>query len=275
MSTLEIRRARPGDAAAIAGVISAGFEPVLLDAMIYGCRGIAGYIEAALATPYVLADRRFTVASLDGLVVGCVELRRAGTSVVLNCIAVAPELRGRQVGAALLQRALVDGEHSHDALLLLDVFQHNSVAAGWYERLGFVDTGGSEWWETPLLPPSEPLQPVTIVLDLPQADASQSLFGFSQFRVMCGDTVLHVGRLGTTWFRVTDAAAADHGQLHAILGALEPTRRLLAVLPVGGLPESRQRGSRLVARTRRLACPIGVVGRKLADPTSFLVPATQ
>jgi amino-acid N-acetyltransferase len=77
------------------------------------------------------------VAETDGGVVGTVALERygegSGTIFLLRSAAVAPDRRGRGIGAALTAAALlrVDAEHAPVALL-------TETADGWFPRFGFV-----------------------------------------------------------------------------------------------------------------------------------------
>jgi amino-acid N-acetyltransferase len=83
-----------------------------------------------------LEDAALLVADEDGAVVGTVALERygdgRGTVYLLRSAAVAPEHRGRGIGAALTAAALerVDAERAPVALL-------TETADGWFPRFGF------------------------------------------------------------------------------------------------------------------------------------------
>jgi len=80
---------------------------------------------------------------------------------------VAPEARGRGVGAALVDAAVAWAREAGLRRLLLDVGEHNAAARRLYERRGFVATGAAG----ALPPPRAHLCELEMAVDLRDADA--------------------------------------------------------------------------------------------------------
>jgi acetyl esterase/lipase/GNAT superfamily N-acetyltransferase len=79
---------------------------------------------------------------------------------------VAPEARGRGIGAALVREVLAWARGRGLHRLLLDVGAHNVPARRLYERLGFVATGASG----ALPPPREHVREIEMAIELARAD---------------------------------------------------------------------------------------------------------
>ena len=101
-----IRPARPADAGALVALVRDSFAPDVRAAMIYGARGAGRWVRSHLALPAATAERTYTVATRDGAVVGAADLQRAGDTIFLSYIAVAPAARGSGLATRLLGAAL-------------------------------------------------------------------------------------------------------------------------------------------------------------------------
>ncbi|HLL82215.1 MAG TPA: GNAT family N-acetyltransferase [Longimicrobium sp.] len=250
-----VRPATAGDAEAMVAVIREGFAPELLDAMIYGCAGMGRFIRDELELPPELCDRGYTVAERDGRVLGCVELRRLPGTLVLNYIAVGAGLRSSGVARQLLLEAIVQAGGERYGSMVLDVFTSNDVARGWYLRLGFAAAERAGWWSVPM-PGVDAGDALAVVNGFPQAEASQLRFGFSQVDVTTPAGSYAVGRMGTKWFRLTQAAALRDAALLSTLRRLDPARGLLVMLPEGQLPDEAAAGAARLAASERMSVPI-------------------
>jgi len=82
------------------------------------------------------------VASLNGEPVGMASATSpVDDEVELISMWVAPEARGRAVGAALIEAIVVWALEQHVPRVTLDVRETNVSAINLYKRLGFVDVG--------------------------------------------------------------------------------------------------------------------------------------
>ena len=274
MSETLIGPAQPDHSAGIVAVIRSGFSPEILGATVYGCHGIARFIEAQIGLPRSAADTTWTVAAVPtgagrAKIIGCAEVRRSPHELLLNYISVLPAYRGAGLGRKMLLAAIAH-RHKDQRDMLLDVLTENEAANRWYERLGFQDQQLGEWWD---LGPCSSLDGTAgsrragYLSGYPQAAVAQREFGFSQFDVTTPAGRTTIGRLGETWFRVTRAGALEDPAVAAALEALDPRRHVLAILPAGTLPAPFRDRARLVAQTMRKVMPTEQLAGRLREPS--------
>jgi Acetyltransferases len=188
------------------------------------------------------SDTLHTVAhDMEGLA-GCVEIRRLPRELCLNYIAVAAAGRARGLGRALLLAALEAPECQGYERLILDVFEFNTVALNWYQRLGFAVRHQTDWY---VLPPLQTAGTSWHTLEgFPQAEAAHERFGFSQFRLVTHNGNYAVGRLGTAWFRLTQPGALADVDVLPALARVDAHRRVLFLTKQGedpGLPSDTEK----------------------------------
>jgi ribosomal protein S18 acetylase RimI-like enzyme len=228
MDGIQIRFAEPRDATHIADLFSSGFDPDVARLLIYGCKGVSEYIRMQLASGIPTTESAYFVAQASDSIIGAAELRRQSSRLHLNYIAVHPSHRGQRVGAILFSAAVgMSGVRSGQ--IGLDVLRDNVRALQWYSRLGFAAKRSVEFLE--LAPPSGADEEPVYVSGLPQADLCQERFGFSSFNLITRKGTFSVGRIGDTWFRLTDPAAVGNPTIFAALNFLDPERRIFAVVP--------------------------------------------
>lgn len=261
-AAISFREARAADTSPLLTVIRNSFDPALLDAMTYGCEGADQYVRQQLALPRELAERRYMLAEVDGQVGACLELRLLEDTLVLNYIAVAAEHRSRRIGRQLLRCGIEAAGGARCRTMVLDVFEQNSTAASWYERLGFVEAERAVWCDLPI---ADGEGTPGFVSDFPQAEVCQAAFGFSQFKVTTSAGTFVIGRIGDRYFRITHVDALADRSLGATLRELDDRRNVLAILPpdVAGTALSVT-GARLLNRTRRMRCEMPSLLRALA-----------
>lgn len=94
---------------------------------------------------------RVIVARLVRRAVGLVTIKPHGEVMQLTLLGVAPELRGRGIGLALVHAAVQASAAAGSARLELITQGHNLGAVRTYERAGFLMAAGSyyfhKWWE--------------------------------------------------------------------------------------------------------------------------------
>lgn len=83
----------------------------------------------------------FRVAELDGVVAGYLVAWFAADEGELANVAVAPGMRGRGVGAALVDELLADAARRRVEAVYLEVRESNQAARALYASRGFADVG--------------------------------------------------------------------------------------------------------------------------------------
>jgi ribosomal protein S18 acetylase RimI-like enzyme len=251
MHSVQTRLAEPKDAVQIADLFAGGFRPQVRQLLVYGCKGAAEYIRMQLSPGITAAASLYVVAQTRCGIAGAVELRRSANRLFLNYIAVTPSQRGQGVGAILFSAAVeMSGVLSGE--IVLDVLHNNVRALEWYGRLGFAARTSAEFLE--IAPPDGRDAEPAYVSGVPQADVCQERFGFSRFDLITCSGSFSVGRIGDAWFRLTQAAAISTPAVFAALQALDPARRVFAVLPAGSAPPAQ--AIRLLAKTHRMGAGI-------------------
>jgi ribosomal protein S18 acetylase RimI-like enzyme len=262
-TSVRIRPAVPDDAAGIVDAIRGGFAPRLLDLSVYGCSGIERYVREQIRAEAAACDTTFDVAVADERVVGTIEMRALLDQLFLNYVAVTPEARSGRLGSRLLRAAIDRTVRPAHRLMALDVDEDNALALRWYDGLGFVAASTTEGFVLSL--PAAARATPGGVTGAPQASVCHAAFGFSRLTVTTPNGSYDVGQLGTQWFRVTSRAALDDAELVAALRAVDPTRRVLALLPAGALAAGELGDAERVTATRRLTCEIDSLRNRLAE----------
>jgi ribosomal protein S18 acetylase RimI-like enzyme len=240
----------PADAAQIVRVMRLGYDPSWLEVMLYGCDGVEHYVESQIRLGQA-CTYRYKVHRQDGEVVGVAEFRCLEATLFLNNIVVLPAGQGGGVGRALLREMVEEARQQGRTTLALDVLDTNARAMSWYERIGLEATSERSYWHGPL-PGGAPSTSFTIP-DHPQAEVVHARFGFSEFSVDGGGRTVRVGRLGPRYFRLVGWSSASDRNLTAFLGALEPSRRLLAILDS---PPPEEPTWQRVAVAKRMSGPL-------------------
>jgi ribosomal protein S18 acetylase RimI-like enzyme len=227
MDAMQSHDAAPEDAGQIVHVMRQGYDPAWLDVMLYGCEGVEHHVEAQIRLGQA-SQYRYRVQRQAGEIVGVAEFRFLGKTLSLNNIVVLPAGQGAGVGRTLLREMVREAKQQGRTTLSLDVLETNVRAMDWYRRLGLETTSARSYWLGTL--PRAASSDSFVIPDLPQADAVHARFGFSEFSVEGQERTVRVGRLGMRYFRLLGRQTAGDRDLLAFLGALEPERKLLAIL---------------------------------------------
>lgn len=268
---IQVERALPSDARVIAELFASSFDANFLQLVPYGCFGAAEFIRMQMTVPDSVAESVYLVAREREVVIGAAELRRSSDGLFLNNIAVHQRHRGRGIGAALLAAGftLLDTKVGN---ISLDSLEGNDRVEHWYGRLGFVISGYTEIAEVcpPLQPPGRSLW----LSGFPQAELVQRQFGFSSFTILAPVSVgpIFVGRIGDSWFRLTNPEAVRDAAVFATLRALDANRRFLAVLPGAAMPAEQR--IRSLAGLHRMDAGIPQVLQTLAQPKARPEPVS-
>jgi hypothetical protein len=146
----------------------------------------------------------------------------------------------------------------------LDVSVDNAAALSWYESLGFTPGAQSTYWE---FGNDETLaSPAMEISDWPQAQACHAAFGFSDFHLATPAERVRVGRVGRLWFRVSTAEAVCAAAVRSALRAIDPGRRIYAILPNGPLPPWIEANGKPVRTVQHMRTPLPALCRRLQSP---------
>lgn len=260
-SLVEVVRAQSSDARAIADLFAGSIDPNFVKLVPFGCVGAAEFIRRELSVPNSLSGSLYLVARERKVVIGAAEMRRSPNSLFLNNIAVCAKYRGKGTGAALLTAGIAVSDQKSGSIGL-DSLEGNERVEEWYRQLGFVTQECTEFAE--VCPPDQEADHSVWLSGLPQADLTQRQFGFSSFTVHSASSgPVSVGRIGSSWFRLTDPQTIRDPAIFRALQAFDPNRRFLAVLPASSLPPEQR--LRVFATLRRMEAAIPQVLERLAE----------
>ncbi len=262
LGSYNIRPARVEDAPQIVDVVRSGIDPDLVEMTIYGCRGIGAYVVEQIQARPNGGDTLYTVACDGANVLGCVEMRLLPQGLFLNYISVLPEVRSMGLGPRLLSAAIEGSGRAGLQTISLDVFEHNTRAREWYERLGFELEDASEWWQ--IAPERSSAASGSLVVGWPQARVCWERFGFGQFRLVAENGGYDVGLLGDRWFRLTQPEALSDRSVLSALRAIDSSRGVLAIVSAGSVSAGLRKTWRQAAGSHRLHATITQVARSVA-----------
>lgn len=134
MENVVLRAMRPADAGAVLAVQVAAFA---FEARLYPGATLPPLLETPAELVADLARGLGYVAVLEGRVVGSVRVRLDGARLSIARLAVAPEVQGRGIGAALLALAEQAAPAAEAVLFTGDLSAGNLRL---YARAGYVET---------------------------------------------------------------------------------------------------------------------------------------
>jgi GNAT superfamily N-acetyltransferase len=136
-ASLELRRAQPADVAEIRAVAQAAYEP-------YVAR--IGRPPAPMTADYAAAVDRgeVWVAAADGAIAGLLVLVQFPDHVLLENVAVRPDVQGTGIGARLL--ALAEDQARHLGLSQIRLYTNVAMTENlaYYPRHGYIETHRAE-----------------------------------------------------------------------------------------------------------------------------------
>lgn len=267
--------ARTEHAAPIVSLFRAGFAPHVVELTIYGAARIERFVEEQIAIQDSGGETQYTVATTGKSVLGAVEMRRLGSGLFLNYIAVHPGQRGTGLANRLLRSAIDQTRPSHLTEMALDVLEGNDRALQWYRRLGFTAARSTHWWtmtHSALSSGQTSNKPLTIQ-GYAQAQACQQEFGFSRFSLITDLGAVEVGRLGNRWFRITDPRLLELPEFSETLRRIDADRALLVLAPPVFRPPTIH--ARCVTTTHRYTNPLAELRERLAHRGCRTAPASR
>src|SRR5688572_30456307 len=134
--SFEIRRAKPGDADAVAALFDAYRQFYRREPDLAGARAFIGERLERAESVIFLAEEASTALGFTQLYPSFTSAGMARTF-VLNDLFVAPQARGRGIASALLRRAAEFGRTERAVRLTLSTATDNHTAQALYERAGW------------------------------------------------------------------------------------------------------------------------------------------
>lgn len=244
-----IQSAGVEDSEAIAVLMREGVSDAVRWITIMGSPNLARYIADEVAAK---RGDEYVVGTAQGLVVGMCSWRHAGTTLQLNHLYLASEVRRQGLGTALILDGLQRVRRLEEEELALDVFYDNPRARAWYRSWGMSPERHVRWIQSPL-PPLAPQEALSCAISgLAESDERHLRYGFSQFTLSTTEATYQIGRLRDGLFRAgSDAILRDPAALQG-LARIDPQRRLLCAELVKDDAEPPRRGATLVAESERL-----------------------
>ena len=154
---VDIRRAGPDDAEAVAAILLAAFEPLRAQ---YTPAAFAATTPPAAVLRARLSEGPTWLALLDGKPVGTVSAVARGTDLYVRSMAVLPEARGLGIGARLLDETEAFARANGLGRLTLSTTPFLDAAIALYEAAGFTRSaeGPADLHGTPLAGMAKPLR---------------------------------------------------------------------------------------------------------------------
>ena len=224
---IKIRYAEKRDVCRIIEIVKQGFDNILLDAMIYGCKGIDKYLSYQFELPQSLSDKVYIVAENSDGVMGFVEFRIYPDTLFLNYIGIDKSSRKNSLASYLLNQSELMIRKKCHKKMQLDVFFDNQIAKNWYEKIGFTSITSSNWLSVSF--EAESKLKNAKISDFPQAILCSEKFGFSEFLLSTPIRTYNIGLLGDKWFRVTQSQIFHDSDALSGLKKLSDTRKILAL----------------------------------------------
>lgn len=146
MSEIVFRAATPDDVAALRPLIERAYRGDTAKAgwtheadLLFDDRTSADELTGLIADP----DRVVLLAHRDGVLIGCVQVARAGEDLAyLGMLTVEPTLQASGLGRRLLAAAEVEAVSRFGARRMeMTVIRRRAELIAWYERRGYAPTG--------------------------------------------------------------------------------------------------------------------------------------
>jgi ribosomal protein S18 acetylase RimI-like enzyme len=224
LSQTLIRPARVEDSEAIAALMLEDASDQVRRITILGSPYLARFIADELAGN---KNDEYVMCTVRERVVGMCAWKHIDTTLHLNYIGVAPDMRGQGLGTALMLDGLRRIRRTPQRILSIDVFSDTPRAEAWYRFLHLRSEKHVQWIQLPL-PSSKPGGDFPCAISgLDDAAADHFRYGFSHFVLTTDSAIYQVGRLGSDLFRVgTFAILQDSAALQG-LTRFDAERQLL------------------------------------------------
>ncbi len=247
-----IRPATSSDSEAIARLMAISVSDVVRRITIMGSPYLARFIADELT-----ANRgdEYVVGTIAEQVVGMCSWRHADTTLQLNHLYLAVDIRGYGLGTALILDGLRRIRQPQEQQLSVDVFFDNPRARTWYQSWNMQSELRSKWIQLSLPPLLHTKNFHCTISGISEADRRNHRYGFSQLTLETALATYKIGRLGQGLFRAgTCGILRDLAALQG-LARLDVGRQLLCVGPAEDCAERVPGAATLVVESERLVSP--------------------
>ena len=224
------------------------FQPDLVACTIYACQGVDRYLANLIAYPQFQQEHVWWGAWKGNDLAGYAHFRALPDSWHLNNIAVLPSSQGQGIGRLLWSRFYETARQRRFQRVTLDVESDNQPAIDWYHRQGLQVTS-AVWRYEKRINPDVHLAETQLcprLVGWEQAEAWQSLYGFSHFQIQSEDQIWSIGRIGERYFTMSQPPPAEIG---SALSQIDSSRYLL-ILSTEPLSEP---GFRMLGKSLRMS----------------------
>ena len=260
LSQTLIRPARVEDSEAIAVLMREGVSDQVRRITIMGSSHLSRYVADEIVGNN---EDEYMVGTVRGLVVGMSSWRHTGTTLQLNHLYLAPEVRGQGLGTAFILDGLQRVRRPEEHQLALDVFYDNPRARAWYRSWGMSPEHHVLWIQVPL-PPLDRQDTLSCAISgLAESDERHLRYGFSQFTLSTTVATYQIGRLGDGLFRTGSGAILHDPAALQGLTCIDSQRQLLCAEPFEDDAEPIRRGATSVAESERLVSSCATVVKHL------------
>lgn len=265
LSEVVIRPARPADSETISVLMRVGVSDAVRGITIMGSSHLSRYVADEIVGNNV---DEYMVGMVRGLVVGMSSWRHTGTTLQLNHLYLAPEVRGQSLGTALILDGLEKVRRLEEEQLALDVFYDNPRARAWYRSWGMSPERHVRWIQLPLPPMDSQTALCCATSGLVESHERHLRYGFSQFTLSTNVATYQIGRLGHGLFRTGSSAILHDPAALQGLTRIDSQRQLLCAEPVEDDAEPIRRGATSVAESERLVSSCATVMEHLESSLS-------
>jgi ribosomal protein S18 acetylase RimI-like enzyme len=270
--TITIRQAEPRDSDAIARLMREGVSGAVRWITIMGSPHLARYIADVVAAH---KEDEYVVGTMQEVVVGVCAWRHADTTLQLNHLYLAPEVRGQGLGTALILDGLRRIRRAQEQQICLDVFCDNPRARAWYRSWGMSPEHRVRWIQLPL-PPVEPQKTLGYTVSgLAESNERYLRYGFSQFTLSTTVATYQIGRLSHGLFRTRSGVIFRDPAALQGLAQIDPQRSFLCVGVIDNDTELPPATAAPVAESERLISSCATVLENLDSWLSRRRPILQ
>ncbi|WP_026576798.1 GNAT family N-acetyltransferase [Bacillus sp. UNC438CL73TsuS30] len=226
---IRIEALKNKDVHLIPKLIESGMNKDIFPLTIFSSIGYEAYLKKLLTIPEEFRRVKLYGAFINDQLAGYTEWRILKNHLFLNNIYVLHEYQGLGIGRSLLVKhgyKLLDENRKSN--LSLDVFDNNTKAMNWYEKIGFVKKNSTYWYvrEQPFVTTSNCFNECYIE-NYPNAEVDQKAFGFSMLTCTTRNGVYQIGRINHQLYRLTNPKSIHDDDLLHCLYKLDSKRKLL------------------------------------------------
>ncbi|TKD70812.1 GNAT family N-acetyltransferase [Pseudalkalibacillus hwajinpoensis] len=225
MKGIEIKPLLVSDADSIPALTETGVRRDVFPFTIYSSPKYNLFVKNAMVNN---SDVKFFGAYMRNHFLGFAEWRTQKEALFLNNIAILEGERGLGVGSLLYDHGLSTLKTPSMKSLALDVFEGNTRAISWYEKMGYEIHDLTYWYvaQQRAKPAGEEVN--YQVINKEQADEHHQKYGFSMLTIETRQGQYSTGRITDNCFRIGEEGIVDQDLMGALY-ELDQNRKLLVL----------------------------------------------